>query len=238
MSGYWSWLREKGARSWGFCPPPFFSLVNRRLCAGWEREACEQPAPFRRERHAHIDPANKRAHTQNSSTPTLTPAGEDIANTIAESKPRQRRSMGFGIQESQDVGRAVFPWTTYSTFLILTFFSCKDNYTLSKSCCLLSGSNEILCEKCLYKMAGLPLSLSLSHTHPFALLSASPHILTSDLQELPSMELPGAAFRSFFTSLPRPPHPCPRTETHRELRPKQVVFRPGRMLEGFPGSSG
>ena len=92
MSGYWSWLREKGARSWGFCPPPFFSLVNRRLCAGWEREACEQPAPFRRERHAHIDPANKRAHTQNSSTPTLTPAGEDIANTIAESKPRQRRS--------------------------------------------------------------------------------------------------------------------------------------------------
>ena len=53
------------------------------------------------------------------------------------------------------------------------------------------------------------------------------------------MELPGAAFRSsFFTSLPRPPRPCPRTETHRELRSKQVVFRPGRMLEGFPGSSG
>lgn len=40
--------------------------------------------------------------------------------------------MGFEIQESQDVGRAVFPWATYSTFLILTFFSCKDNYPLKE----------------------------------------------------------------------------------------------------------
>ena len=211
MSGYWSWLREKGARSWGFCPPPFFSLVNRRLCAGWEREACEQPAPFRRERHAHIDPANKRAHTQNSSTPTLTPAGEDIANTIAESKPRQRRSMGFGIQESQDVGRAVFPWTTYSTFLILTFFSCKDNYTLSKSCCLLSGSNEILCEKCLYKMAGLPLSLSLSHTHTpslsFLHLPISSPLTCRSCPAWSSLGL-----HSGLSSLPYPGHPTPAPE--------------------------
>lgn len=86
--------------------------------------------------------------------------------------------MGFEIQESQDVGRAVFPWATYSTFLILTFFSCKDNYTFLKSCRLLSGSNEILCEKCLYKIAGLPLSLSHTHTRlhsPFC-ISPYPHL--------------------------------------------------------------
>ena len=93
--------------------------------------------------------------THLTSTPTPTPGGEDITNTRAASDCRRERSVRFGTQESQGVGCAVFPWATYSTSLILTFFSCKDNYTLSKSCRLLSGSNEILCEECLYKMAGL-----------------------------------------------------------------------------------
>ena len=85
---------KRGQEAGAFALSPFFSLVNRRLCAGRDWEACEQPAPFRKERHAHIDPSNKHAHTRKSSTPTLTPAGEDIANTIAESKPQQRKEHG------------------------------------------------------------------------------------------------------------------------------------------------
>lgn len=202
-------FRKRGQEAGGFALSPFFSLVNRRLCAGWEWEACEQPAPFRRERHAHIDPSNKLAHTENSSTPTLTPAGEDITNTTANQSRSRERSMGFGIQESQDVGCAVFPWATYSTFLILTFFSCKDNYTLSKSCRLLSGSNEILCDKCLYKMAGSRLSLSHTHTPSLSFLHLP---ISSPLtcRSCPAWSSLGP--HSGLSSPPYPGHPAPAPE--------------------------
>ena len=43
--------------------------------------------------------------------------------------------MGLAIQRARNWMLAVlFPWTTYSTFLSLTLFSCKDNIP-SKGCC-------------------------------------------------------------------------------------------------------
>lgn len=52
--------------------------------------------------HPHIHTSNKRAHihVQNSSTPTLTPAREEITHAMAESKQLRDRSVGLGIQES------------------------------------------------------------------------------------------------------------------------------------------
>lgn len=78
--------------------------------------------------HTHLT-GTPHIHTQNSSTPTLTPAREEITNAIAESKQLRRQEHGAwnpGKLE-RDTGCPVFPWATYSTLLSLTLFSCKNN---------------------------------------------------------------------------------------------------------------
>lgn len=58
-----------------------------------EEAFCSLKQPFRRERHAHTELTAISMHTQNSSTPTLTPAGEGHHNTTAN-QSRSRKEHG------------------------------------------------------------------------------------------------------------------------------------------------
>lgn len=84
---------------------------------------------FYKRTSTHTSNKHARTRTRNSSTPTLTPAREEITNAIAESEQLGRQEHGTwnpGKLEI-DTGCPVFPWATYSTLLNLTLFSCENN---------------------------------------------------------------------------------------------------------------
>lgn len=70
--------------------PPSLHWPSGVLCWAGDRGLATASSSTRESAHVHTHLTSVHRHMQHSSTPTLTPAGEEITSAIAESKQRRR----------------------------------------------------------------------------------------------------------------------------------------------------